>query len=165
MIELQHIIDSKRELLSRETYSRNPINYSEGMADDQKNRFIQYLAEQNQDLRLTNDAMKLVLEDFMDKMKGLEEQMASMQSKQSDLENRLSEERPIWKIGYQKSASFANRLNVRQSLSRKNLILPIRSVLETGVKGYTPRLKRVFLTGKRRKTIMTVRTIHSVRIL
>ena len=26
----------KRELLSRETYSRNPINYSEGMADDQK---------------------------------------------------------------------------------------------------------------------------------
>ena len=61
MIELQHIIDSKRELLSRETYSRNPINYSEGMADDQKDRYIQYLAEQNQDLRLTNDAMKLVL--------------------------------------------------------------------------------------------------------
>ena len=57
MIELQHIIDSKRELLSRETYSRNPINYSEGMADDQKDRYIQYLAEQNQDLRLTNDAM------------------------------------------------------------------------------------------------------------
>ena len=38
MIELQHIIDSKRELLSRETCSRNPINYSEGMADDQKDR-------------------------------------------------------------------------------------------------------------------------------
>ena len=33
--------------LSRETYSRNPINYSEGMADDQKDRFIQYLAEQH----------------------------------------------------------------------------------------------------------------------
>ena len=95
MIELQHIIDSKRELLSRETYSRNPINYSEGMADDQKDRYIQYLAEQNQDLRLTSDAMKLVLEDFMDKMKELEEQMASMQSKQSDLENRLSEERKL----------------------------------------------------------------------
>ena len=78
MIELQHIIDSKRELLSRETYSRNPVNYSEGMAEDQKDRYIQYLAEQNQDLRLTSDAMKLVLEDFMAKMKGLEEQMASM---------------------------------------------------------------------------------------
>ena len=71
MIELQHIIDSKRELLRRETYSRNPINYSEGMAEDQKDRYIQYLAEQNQDLRLTNDAMKLVLEDFMVQMKEL----------------------------------------------------------------------------------------------
>ena len=86
---------STRRRLSRETYSRNPINYSEGMADDQKDRYIQYLAEQNQDLRLTSDAMKLVLEDFMDKMKELEEQMASMQSKQSDLENRLSEERKL----------------------------------------------------------------------
>ena len=65
------------------------------MADDQKDRYIQYLAEQNQDLRLTSDAMKLVLEDFMDKMKELEEQMASMQSKQSDLENRLSEKRKL----------------------------------------------------------------------
>lgn len=36
MIELQHIIETKRELLSRETYSRHPINYSEGMAEDQK---------------------------------------------------------------------------------------------------------------------------------
>ena len=65
MIDLQDIITTKRELLSRETYSRNPINYSAGMAEDQKERYIQYLAEQNQDLRLTSDAMKLVLEDFM----------------------------------------------------------------------------------------------------
>ena len=122
------------------------------MADDQKDRYIQYLAEQNQDLRLTNDAMKLVLEDFMVQMKELKDQVSSMQSKQSDLEN-------------QKSASFANRLNGRQRLFRKDLILPIRNVLETGVKGYTPRQKRVLLTGKRRKMIMTVRTIHSVRIL
>lgn len=34
MIEQQEIIKIKRELLSRKTYSRNPINYSEGMADD-----------------------------------------------------------------------------------------------------------------------------------
>ena len=49
-------IDSKKDVLSRETYSRNPINYSECMADDQKDRYIQYLAEQNHDLRLTSDA-------------------------------------------------------------------------------------------------------------
>ena len=55
MIDLQDIIKTKRELLSRETYSRNPINYSAGMAEDQKDRYIQYLAEQNQDLRLTGE--------------------------------------------------------------------------------------------------------------
>ena len=111
MIGLQHIIDSKKEVLSRETYSRNPINYSEGMADDQKDRYIQYLAEQNQDLRLTSDAMKLVLEDFMDKMKELEEQMASMQSKQSDLENRLSEERKLRQSAERKAKSLQEKLD------------------------------------------------------
>ena len=78
MIDLQDIITTKRELLSRETYSRTPINYSEDMAADQKDRYIQYLAGQNQELRLTSDAMKLVLEDFMAKMKGLEDQMSAL---------------------------------------------------------------------------------------
>jgi len=45
MTELQDIIKTKRELLGRETYSRNPINYSAGMAEDQKDRYIQYLAQ------------------------------------------------------------------------------------------------------------------------
>ena len=111
MIELQHIIDSKRELLSRETYSRNPINYSEGMADDQKDRFIQYLAEQHQEDELTIKAMKLVLDDFMDKMKGLEAQMTSMQSKQSDLENRLSEERKLRQSAERKAKSLQEKLD------------------------------------------------------
>ena len=111
MIELQHIIDLKKEVLSRETYSRNPINYSEGMADDQKDRYIQYLAEQNQDLRLTSDAMKLVLEDFMAQMKELNERMASMQSKQSDLENQLSAERKLRKSAERKAKSLQEKLD------------------------------------------------------
>ena len=74
MIDLQDIITTKRELLSRATCSLSPINYSAGMAEDQKERYIQYLAEQNQDLRLTSDAMKLVLEDFMAQMKDLKDQ-------------------------------------------------------------------------------------------
>ncbi len=41
MIDLQDIITTKRELLSRETYSRNPINYSAGMAEDQKDSSMQ----------------------------------------------------------------------------------------------------------------------------
>lgn len=108
---VQYIIDSKREVLSRETYSRDPINYSEGMADDQKDRFIQYLVDQNQDLRLTSDAMKLVLEDFVAQMKELKEQMASMRSKQSDLENQLSEERKLRKSAERKAKSLQEKLD------------------------------------------------------
>ena len=111
MIELQHIIDSKRELLSRETYSRNPINYSEGMADDQKDRFIQYLAEQHQEDELTKRAMELVLEDFMAQMKELKEQMTSIHSKQSDLENQLSEERKLRKSAERKAKSLQEKLD------------------------------------------------------
>ena len=68
------------------------------------------LAEQNHDLRLTSDAMKLVLEDFMAQMKELNERMASMQSKQSDLENQLSEECKLRKSAELK-AKFKNIFN------------------------------------------------------
>ena len=98
-------------MLSRETYSRNPINYSEGMADDQKDRFIQYLAEQHQEDELTKRAMELVLEDFMAEMKELKNQMASMQSKQSDLENQLSEERKLRKSAERKTKSLREKLD------------------------------------------------------
>ena len=81
------------------------------MADDQKDRYIQYLAEQNQDLRLTSDAMKLVLEDFMAEMKELKNQMSSMQSKQSDLENQLSEERKLRKSAERKAKPLREKLD------------------------------------------------------
>ena len=47
MNDLQHIIESKRELLYRESYWRTPINHSEGMAEDQKDQYIQYMTEQH----------------------------------------------------------------------------------------------------------------------
>ena len=81
------------------------------MADDQKDRFIQYLAEQHQEDELTIKAMKLVLEDFMDKMKELEDQMSSMRSKQSDLENRLSEERKLRQSAERKAKSLQEKLD------------------------------------------------------
>lgn len=52
LIRLQHIIESKIGLLSRFSYSVTPINDSEGVLEDQKDRYLQYLAEQNQNLRL-----------------------------------------------------------------------------------------------------------------
>lgn len=49
------------------------------MEDDQKDRYIQYLAEQHQEDELTKRAMELlVLEDFMALMKELKKQMSSM---------------------------------------------------------------------------------------
>ena len=111
MIELQHIIDSKREVLSRETYSRNPINYSVGMADDQKDRFIQYLAEQHQEDELTIKAMKLVLEDFMTNQKSLEEQMASFQAQLQMLRDELVEERKLRKSAERNARTLRERLD------------------------------------------------------
>ena len=81
------------------------------MADDQKDRFIQYLAEQHQEDELTKRAMELVLEDFMAEMKELKNQMASMQSKQSDLENQLSEERKLRKSAERKTKSLREKLD------------------------------------------------------
>ncbi len=81
------------------------------MADDQKDRFIQYLAEQHQEDELTKRAMELVLEDFMAQMKELKEQMSSMQLKQSDLENRLSEERKLRESAERKARSLQEKFD------------------------------------------------------
>lgn len=81
------------------------------MADNQKDRYIQYPAEQNQNLKLTSDAMKLILEDFMALMKELKEQMVSMQSKQSDLANRLLEEHKLRKSAERKAKTLQEKLD------------------------------------------------------
>ena len=77
-------------MLSSEIDLQNPINYSEGMVDE-KERFIQYLAEQQQEDELTIKAMKLVLEDFMNNQKSLDEQMASFHSKLQVVEDKYKE--------------------------------------------------------------------------
>ena len=59
--------------------------------------------------------MKLVLEDSMAQMKELKNQVSSMQSKQADLENQLSEERKLRKSAeckvkfFQEKLDFANQ--------------------------------------------------------
>ena len=97
--------------MSRETYSLNPINYSAGMAEDQKDRYIQYLAELNQDLRLTGDAMKLVLEDFMVQMKELKDLMSVLESNQEGLQKELSEKSKLRKSLERKLQSTQEKLD------------------------------------------------------
>ena len=62
--DLQHIISSKRALIARVDTPRSAVNYTEGMPSEQKDRFIEYLIEQNEDQKLTIRAMQAVLEDF-----------------------------------------------------------------------------------------------------
>ena len=110
MIELQQIIALKRELLGRETCSRSPINYSEGMAEDQKDRFIQYLAEQHREDELTKKAMELVLEDFMARQKELDEKMSVLMSEHSFLKAELLEKDRRLKAAERENRSLRERL-------------------------------------------------------
>lgn len=61
---MQHIIEQKRALLARETYSRQPINRSEDMAADEKDRYIEYLAGKLNESELDRRAMKQGIEEF-----------------------------------------------------------------------------------------------------
>lgn len=111
MIKLQDIIQTKRDLLNRETYSRNPVNHSAGMADDQKDRYIQYLVEQNQDSRLNEKAMHLVLEDFVGRIQELEGKMSAVVSNQADLQKELSEKNKLCKSLERKVKSLQEKLD------------------------------------------------------
>ena len=110
MIELQQTIALKRELLEREACSRSPINYSEGMADDQKDRFIQYLAGQHREDELTKKAMELVLEDFMARQKELDEKMSVLMSEHSFLKAELLEKDRRLKAAERENRSLRERL-------------------------------------------------------
>ena len=110
MIELQRIIASKRELLGRETCFRNPINYSEGMADDQKDRFIQYLAERHREDELTKKAMELVLGEFMARQKELDEKMSVLMSEHSSMKAELLEKSRRLKAAERENRSLRERL-------------------------------------------------------
>ena len=102
------------------------------MAENQKDRYIQYLAEQNQNLRLTSDAMKLVLEDFMAEMKELKAQKSSMQSKHTDLENRFSEEHKLRKSAERKIKSLQERLDYANQERFGDRRQKIKSKAKTG---------------------------------
>lgn len=166
MIELQHIIESKKELLKRETYSRTPINYSEGMSDDQKDRYIQYLAEQNQEHILTEKAMELVLEDFVAKQKVLEERMSSFEAlqrsqleQQQALKDQLSEERKNEKPQ-----------SVKQRHFKSNSTMPNKNVLaidgrRSGKRCNPVNRKTRLLTVRMKKKVLMEPAVHSVPAL
>lgn len=89
MDKLQHIIEQKRELLARETFSRPAINYGEDLSMDEKDRYIHYLVDKYNDADLDRRAMMAVLEDFKAEQKALEEKFSKLESRQSSAEAEL----------------------------------------------------------------------------
>lgn len=83
---LQHIIEQKQELLARESVSRPALDYSEGMTAEEQKRYINYLADRVNAADLESRAMKLVLQDFLDKQKADAERLAKLDDMLSRVE-------------------------------------------------------------------------------
>ena len=128
--DLQHILSSKRELLARGNAPRPAVNYTEDMSSDQKDRFTEYLIEQNESLKLDLRAMHAVLEDMKDELAKSNdsllksnEVLAGLQSEISSLRSELQQEREERKV-----------LEREISVLRKSWLLPTRTFLVRRVK-------------------------------
>lgn len=113
MDELQHIIEQKRELLARETFSRLALDYSEGMTAEEQKRYINYLAERVRQDDLEKRAMKLVMQDFLDQRKADEERLSKLDdvlSRMDSLEESLKDEIRKRKNAERKVADLTARL-------------------------------------------------------
>ena len=111
---LQHIIDSKLEVLRRETISRSPINYSEDMPSDQKDRYIRYLIEQQEEKDLELRAMKMAVEEFQSIHDGVAESLANLQKEMSELRSELSSERSKRKAAETRARKLDQQLKYAQ---------------------------------------------------
>ena len=69
----------------RDTFSRPALSRSEDMSEDQKDRFIDYLADRAINLDLDKRAMELVLEDFLRTQREMQKSMAALQADQQKL--------------------------------------------------------------------------------
>ena len=100
--ELRQFIVQKRELLSRETFSRRAFNRCEDMSDEMKNRYVEYLIERLENAELDNRAMKLVLEDLTKELSRSNRMLEKLNESQSLLEeerkSRKSLEQEIAKL-------------------------------------------------------------------
>lgn len=116
MKELQHIISQKHELLMRETYSRQAIDYSGDMSADQKDRFIEYLVDKVNALDLDKRAMELAVDEFQGIHNNVLEQLAELQKSVAEIKSELDEERSKRK----KAEAKAAKLDQQLKFARKN---------------------------------------------
>ena len=90
MDELQHIIEQKQELLSRESISRPAVDYSKDMTAEEQKRYINYLAERVREADLGIRARDAVLQDFLDKQKEYDGRLSKLDIILSDVEDLKS---------------------------------------------------------------------------
>ena len=121
MESLQHIITQKHELLARETFSRQAINYSEDMPADQKDRYIHYLVDKVNELDLDKRAMELAVEEFkgihnnvLGQLAELQRSIAEMQRSISEMQTELNEERGKRKRAEAKARKLDQQLRYTQ---------------------------------------------------
>ena len=128
MMDLQHIIAQKKELLERETFSRQPINYSEDMAADEKDRFIQYLAEKARKAELDKRAMELAIEEaqatFDSVCASLESLKKEVEAFKAELREECSKrkkaEARARKLDQQLKFAWKNRFGDKRQNARKD---------------------------------------------
>ena len=114
MESLQHIITQKHELLARETFSRQAINYSEDMPADQKDRYIHYLVDKVNELDLDKRAMELAVEEFKGIHNNVLGQLAELQRSISEMQTELNEERGKRKRAEAKARKLDQQLRYAQ---------------------------------------------------
>ena len=115
-MDLQHIIAQKMELLVRETFSRHPINYSEDMAADEKDRFIQYLVDKVNMFELKDRATELAIEEYQTTFDGVSASLESLKKEMEDIKAELREERSKRK----KAEAKARKLDQQLKYAQKN---------------------------------------------
>ena len=111
-MDLQHIIAQKMELLVRETFSRQPINYSEDMAADEKDRFIQYLVDKVNMFELKDRATELAIEEYQTTFDGVSASLESLKKEMEDIKAELREERSKRKKAEAKARKLDQQLNI-----------------------------------------------------
>ena len=117
MESLQHIITQKHELLARETFSRQAINYSEDMPADQKDRYIHYLVDKVNELDLDKRAMELAVEEFQGIHNNVLGQLAELQRSIAEMQTELNEERGKRKRAEAKARKLNQQLKYAQKTS------------------------------------------------
>ncbi len=98
--------------LARGNAPRPAVNYTEGMSSDQKDRFIEYLIEQNESQKLDLRAIHAVLEDMKNELSKSNEALVSLPSEISSLRFELQQERKERKVLECEKLCLEKQLNI-----------------------------------------------------